>query len=142
MKSATRILVTAGILLVAGVFILLLLNNPIHKPAPKAICRLQLLSVKFAMEGYASKYTNYPTGTQTQVIKTLCGNNPQRYEFLDIRIFKFNSEEEALDPWGTPLVISFSSTNSFVISSAGQDKIWSTRDDIIFNSVSNDFVKP
>jgi hypothetical protein len=142
MKSVTRILIAVGFFVVAAFFILPLLNNPIHKPAPNAVCRLQLLDIKVAMEGYVSKYASYPTGTQAQIVKTLCGNNPQRYEFLDIHILKFNSREECLDPWGTPLAINFSSTNSFVISSAGPDKIWKTKDDIIFNSISNDFVKP
>jgi hypothetical protein len=142
MKSVTRILIAVGFFVVAALFILSLLNNPIHKPAPNAICLLQLVDIKFAMEGYVSKYASYPTGTQAQIIKTLCGNNPQRYVFLDIHILKFNSQEECLDPWGTPLAINFSPTNSFVISSAGQDKIWNTKDDIIFNSATNNFVTP
>ena len=131
-----------GFFLVTAFFILSALNNPVRKPAPNSICRLQLSSIKAAMDGYESKYKTHPTGSLAQIIKILCGDNPQKYEFLDVHILKFNSQEECLDPWGTPLAINFSSTNSFVISSAGQDKIWSTKDDIIFNSVSNDFVRP
>src|ERR1035438_1748631 len=100
MKSVTRILIAVGFFVVAAFLILPLLNDPIHKPAPNAACRLRLLDIKVAMEGYVSKYASYPTGTQAQIVKTLCGNNPQRYEFLDIHILKFNSQEECLDPWG------------------------------------------
>jgi len=94
------------------------------------------------MEGYVNKYSNYPTGTPAQIIQTLGGNNPQRYVFLNINVLKFDSQNECLDPWGTPFKINFPTTNCFIIASAGPDKIWDTKDDITFNSVSNDFVKP
>jgi hypothetical protein len=63
-------------------------------------------------------------------------------EFIRPKNMSVNQAGELLDPWGTPYAISFSSTNSFVISSAGKDKIFGDKDAIIFNSVSNDFVKP
>jgi len=47
-----------------------------------------------------------------------------------------------VDPWETPYQINFSQQTNFVIRSAGKDKIFSNADDIIFNSVSNDFMKP
>jgi len=79
---------------------------------------------------YKYEFGSYPTGDYDQVLKKLFGGDPQKIEFFRV------------DPWGTPYAISFSSTNSFVISSAGKDKIFGDSDDIIFNSVSNDFVKP
>ena len=53
-----------------------------------------------------------------------------------------NQAGEFLDPWGTPYAINFTSTNSFVISSAGKNKVFGDADDIVFNSISNGFVKP
>ena len=47
-----------------------------------------------------------------------------------------------VDPWETPYQIEFSKQTNFIIRSAGKDKIFGDADDIIFNSVSNDFVKP
>jgi len=49
---------------------------------------------------------------------------------------------EMVDPWETPYQIEFFQQTNFVIRSAGKDKIFGDADDIIFNSVSNDFVKP
>ena len=49
---------------------------------------------------------------------------------------------EMVDPWETPYEIKFLQQTNFVISSAGKDKIFGDADDIIFNSVSNDFVGP
>jgi hypothetical protein len=128
--------------LIAYLFLAFLSTQGNHVPAPNTKCRLELMGVKFALNGYQSKYTNYPTGNQAQIIASLCGENSLRYEFLDIHILQFNSNKECLDPWETPLKIEFSSTNSFVISSAGKDKIFGTADDIIINNISNDFVKP
>jgi hypothetical protein len=72
----------------------------------------------------------------------LFGDNPKRIEFLRPQNMSINQAGELLDPWGTPYVINFPSTNSFVVLSAGKDKIFGDADDIIFHSVSNDFVNP
>ncbi|HXI70722.1 MAG TPA: type II secretion system protein GspG [Verrucomicrobiae bacterium] len=142
MKSLQRILLAAGIISVMAFILLAILGNPNHKPALNAICRLELGDIKNALDGYQSKYANYPAGNQSEIIRCLCGNNPERYQFLNIKASQLNLDKGYLDPWGSPFTINFSSTNSFVISSAGKDKLFDTKDDIIFNSLSNDFVKP
>jgi hypothetical protein len=95
-----------------------------------ARCRVVLMMrLKAEIGNYKYKFGSYPTGDYAQVLKKLFGDDP-KIEFSRV------------DPWGTPFAINFPSTNSFVISSAGKDKIFGDADDIIFNSVSNDFVKP
>jgi hypothetical protein len=96
-----------------------------------ARCRVALMMrLKAEIKKYQYEFGSYPTGDYAQVLKKLFGDDPQNYEFLRV------------DPWGTPFAINFLSTNSFVISSAGQNKIFGDADDIVFNSVSNNFVKP
>lgn len=57
--------------------------------------------------------------------------------------FDTNRQGELLDAWKTPYKIkSTPASNCIIISSAGRDRIWGTKDDIVFNSVSNDFVDP
>jgi hypothetical protein len=53
-----------------------------------------------------------------------------------------NTFGETIDSWQTPFQIKFSEQTNFIICSAGPNKIFGDADDIIFNSVSNDFVKP
>jgi hypothetical protein len=93
-------------------------------------CKLVIRMLLTEINSYQNEFGSYPTGDYDQVLKKLSRGDPKKNEFLRV------------DPWGTPYAISFSSTNSFVISSAGKDKIFGDKDDIIFNSVSNDFVKP
>ncbi len=47
-----------------------------------------------------------------------------------------------VDTWGTPYQIEFFQQTNFVISSAGKDKLFGDKDDVIYNTLSNDFVKP
>jgi hypothetical protein len=47
-----------------------------------------------------------------------------------------------IDPWQTPYQIEFSQQTNLITHSAGKDKMFGTKDDIVFNSPSNDFVKP
>lgn len=53
-----------------------------------------------------------------------------------------NALGEAIDIWQTPFQIKSVEQTNFIICSAGPNKIFGDADDIIFNSVSNDFVKP
>lgn len=47
-----------------------------------------------------------------------------------------------VDPWETRYQIEFSQQTNFIIRSAGKDKIFGDADDIVFDSVSSDFVRP
>jgi type II secretory pathway pseudopilin PulG len=99
-----------------------------------------------ALEAYSTLYGAFPTGNTEAIERILSGEdlngkNLQKIRFLTFKGSVEHSNEMA-DPWGTPYAISFSSTNSFVISSAGKDKVFGDKDDIVFNSVSNDIVKP
>lgn len=93
------------------------------------------------IENYKQVFGSYPSGENSNIVSVLAGDNPQKTVFLN---FRRTSEHpnEMLDPWGIPYQIKFFQQTNFVIRSAGKDKIFGDADDIIFNSVSNDFVKP
>ena len=98
------------------------------------------------METYKNDFGKYPNGDNATIMKALCGDNPkgeQLFHFSDrSREHARNQNGQCVDGWGTAFQIDFSPTNTVVIASAGPDKTRGTKDDIIFNSASNDFVKP
>ena len=53
-----------------------------------------------------------------------------------------NSQGEIVDYWQTPFQIEIMAQTNFIVRSAGPNKVFGDADDIIFNSVSNGFVKP
>jgi hypothetical protein len=103
--------------------------------------QVQIANLIFALKNYKSVYGVYPTGESSNIVNVLAGGNPQKTVFLN---FQRTSEHpnEMVDSWETPYQIEFFQQTNFVIRSAGKDKIFGDADDIIFNSVSNDFVKP
>jgi hypothetical protein len=118
---------------------------PAHTGLPRnknALCRVVLMRLQAEIGNYKYEFGSYPTGDGAQVLKKLFGDNPKKIEFLSPQNRSINQAGELLDPWGTPFIINFPSTNSFVISSAGPNKQNGDADDIIFNTVSNGFVKP
>jgi hypothetical protein len=141
MKSKAIIIISAATL-VALFFLALLMPASRPSRSKSVRCRVNLMMLRSGIENYQNEFGSYPTGDSMQILKKLLGDNPQKIKFLRPENMSLNQAGEFLDPWGTPYVISFSSTNSFVISSAGKDKIFGDTDDIIFNSISNDFVKP
>jgi hypothetical protein len=53
-----------------------------------------------------------------------------------------NASGQIVDLWGVPFDFQIISGTNFIIRSAGSNQKFGDADDIIFNSVSNDFVKP
>ena len=56
--------------------------------------------------------------------------------------FNTNKTGEVVDVWDTPYRIELVGRTNFIINSAGKNRKFGDQDDIVFNSVSNDFVKP
>jgi hypothetical protein len=131
---------------VATFFVVLLLAMlaPVHNyggASKKVMCRIELSDLRTALNAYHDKYSNYPIGENSNIVSALAGDNSQKTVFLNFRR-TMEHPNEMVDPWETPYQIEFFQQTNFVIRSAGKDKIFGDADDIIFNSVSNDFVKP
>ena len=54
---------------------------------------------------------------------------------------RLNSEGELLDYWKTPFQIEIAAPTNFIIRSAGPNRKFDDKDDIVFNSVSNNPAK-
>ena len=135
------------LLIAFGIPLLAILLIPVNPKLPKGTvqrmrCRLEISDIAAGLKKYKTVYQVYPSGNKSSVWKQLAGDNPQKIIFTEIRADTINTNGEFLDPWETPYGINFLSTNSFVISSAGPNKKFGNADDIVFNSASNDFVKP
>ena len=113
-----------------------------HRGEFQIKCQIELASLGTALDAYQSKYSVFPKGNAVEIVKALLGDNPKRIKFINIGANNLSATGEFLDPWKTPFAIKFSPTNSFILSSAGKDKIWGSKDDIIFDSILNNFVKP
>ena len=53
-----------------------------------------------------------------------------------------NSKGELLDVWGAPYRIEITVQTNYVIRSAGKNRTFGDKDDIVFDSVKSGFVKP
>jgi hypothetical protein len=101
----------------------------------------EIAELIFALNNYKSTFGVYPTGESSNIVSVLAGDNSKKTVFLNFRR-TMEHPNEMVDPWETPYQIQFFQQTNFVIRSAGKDKIFGDTDDFIFNSVSNDFVKP
>lgn len=121
-------------------------GNRFKTNAKIAETRLEEQDAAAALKAYSIAYTNFLFGDAESVEhilsgEDLFGKNPQKVVFLNYRR-SVQHLNEMVDPWETPYKIEFFQQTNFVIRSAGKDSIFSNADDIIFNSVSNDFVNP
>ena len=95
-----------------------------------------------SIEEYKSAFGDYPTGKNASVVRVLVRDNPKKLRLFNLGTNSTNTNGELIDPWKTPYKIVFDGTNCFTIFSAGPNQTFGDADDIVFNSVSNDFVKP
>ncbi len=121
-------------------------GNRFGTSAKIAETRLEEQDVTAALKVYSIAYTNFLIGDAVSVEhilsgEDLFGKNPQKVVFLNYRR-SVQHPNEMVDPWETPYKIEFFRQTNYVICSAGINKIFGDSDDIIFNSHSNDFVKP
>jgi hypothetical protein len=112
-----------------------------HVSAPNARTRIDEKLLFAGLEQYRQTFGIYPTGDNSNIVRVLAGENPRKEVFLNfIRTAKHPNE--IVDSWGTPFQIHFLQETNFAIRSAGKDKNFGTADDIVFQSISNDFVSP
>jgi Type II secretion system (T2SS), protein G len=140
LKKLLKLIAIAFVALIVLFFLSLTFVPRVSGTYPKV--KFEIASLTYALKNYESSNGIYPIGENALILKKLLGDNLQKTVFVHIKASSINTNGEYLDPWGTPYAINFPATNSFVISSAGKNKIFGDPDDIIFNSVSNDFVKP
>jgi hypothetical protein len=95
--------------------------------------QLQISYFGYSLKTYESTYGSYPDGGPAVILKKLSGDNPQNIKFLNVPSNSVSSAGEFLDPWGTPYSITL--TNGVFIVSAGKDKKFGSKDDLVFDSL-------
>jgi hypothetical protein len=142
MKAKTIITCIAAVAIIAFVIMILpaFRSAQIDSNRSFYVARAEMWDVATALNKFETTYKEFPLGKEAAIFKALYGSNSGNFIFLSRGIT--NSDGQMLDPWKTPYQIQFFQETNFVIRSAGKNKIIGDADDIIFNSVSNDFVKP
>lgn len=95
-----------------------------------------------AIAQYAVVFQKYPTNDNAGLTKNLTGDNPQQLTLLNLLESSTNKDGQMVDVWGTPYQFTFHSTNSFVITSAGENHVFGDTDDVVFNSATNTLPPP
>ena len=73
------------------------------------------------LQQYKENVGTYPVGSNSDIVKSLQGNNPKKLIILVSRKAELNEKGEILDPWGTPLRIYFSDAG-VLVRSAGPNR--------------------
>lgn len=95
-----------------------------------------------AIAQYAVVFHNYPTNDNAGLTKNLTGDNPQQLRLINLSESSTNKDGQMVDIWSTPYKFTFNSTNSFIITSAGENRTFGDTDDIVFNSATNTLPPP
>jgi len=134
----------ATILICLIVAVLILAALPFlmyNKDAPLPKARIDIAAIVNAIKSFQGDYGFIPSGENSNIVRILTGDNPKKIVYLNFRRLEENPSV-MFDPWKTPYQFEFFQGTNFIIRSAGRNKIFGTMDDVVFNSVSNDFVKP
>lgn len=85
-----------------------------------------------AIKSYHEEIKVYPEGNNARIAKQLQGDNPKKILFIDWPKGEINPAGELLDPWKTPYLIKIGADGDVRIRSAGEDKVFGTKDDMVF----------
>jgi len=75
--------------------------------AKSEIRRDTLSRLKTAFQSYKIEYGNYPTGTPTEILKTLESDNPHHFHFFEPDRTQLHQNGELVDPDGKPYPLDF-----------------------------------
>ena len=135
---------SAGIL---GSFLLVGLLLPVsHRPGKFArilITRAQIQGFDTACRVYESDCGRYPSGTLSEIMSALNGNNPHGLVFFQIETGSLNQAGEPIDQWKTPFRLAPAADNAPPqLISAGPDRYFGTKmTSLLTNRVlKNDFL--
>ena len=138
--------VKQSLMIVAGGCALLLvclyLFTPLFSVAGRSkadTTRLEEAELASAISRYRSVYQKFPADDNAALTRTLTGDNPQKFLFLNLVETSTNKDGLLVDIWSTPYKFTFNSTNQFKIISAGDDHAFGNTDDIVFDSNLNNF---
>jgi hypothetical protein len=107
-----------------------------------ALHDIRVLANTFKLSHESNK-TSDTIHTSTNGLLSSCGFQFSKGLISKLRFNGFTNENgELLDVWQTPYQIEIISQTNFIVHSAGRDQKFGDADDIIFNSASNNFVKP
>jgi type II secretory pathway pseudopilin PulG len=90
--------------------------------------RIEMQSLLNALHYYQAEFDKYPSGSSSEILQALLGNNPKKRVLLETR--STNNAGQFVDPWGTPYEITFESTNHVMIRSAGKNRSFGDKDDV------------
>jgi hypothetical protein len=93
-----------------------------------------LHGISFLLEQRAATIGTLSNMRNGSVFTTFLGTN--------CYLNRTNAQGEILDLWNTPYKIEIVGQINFIVRSAGPNKKFGDADDVVFNSISNDFAKP
>jgi hypothetical protein len=117
-----RVVAIVGLItILAGVVYLVKVYSSWRVNARTAKFNSDVENLFSGLQQYKENVGGYPVGSNSEIIKTLQGNNPKKLIILVSRKAELNDKGEILDPWGTPLRIYFSDAG-VLVRSAGANR--------------------
>jgi len=95
-----------------------------------------------AIAQYNVVFKKYPSSDNAGLARNLTGDNPQQLRLINLSESSTNKDGQMVDIWSTPYKFTFNSTNSFIITSAGENRTFGDADDVVFNSATNTLPPP
>ena len=99
----------------------------------------EIKTLQEAVALHTKEYGTTPSGSSTEIVRTLAGENPRKIHFLKIQADEVSPEGKWLDPWGHPYQILLSG-KTLLMRSAGPNGVFDDgnqekRDDILLEAV-------
>jgi hypothetical protein len=120
-------------------------GNRFRNGAKRVATRNEIKVTTWMLGEYIKSNNRLPVGGNAAIISALSATFTNDFHPLTSEPtsrMQTNSIGELVDYWQVPLQIQVVGTTNFIFRSAGPNKQFNDADDIIFNSASNDFVKP
>jgi len=100
-------------------------------PASSARAQAVVSLIETACMAYKIEYGAFPSTSENyRLVKILTTDNPRGIAFINVKSSDLTPNGDLIDPWKTPVRITFDSNSKVHAASAGPDKVFGTPDDV------------
>ena len=135
-----RFILGAMVAVCIASLITLLIANHGRVDSLDGFARQDMWRIAGALEQFETAFRNLPNGEDFAIHRAILGSNDLQLNFLGTG--RTNTGGKVIDPWGTPFQIQIVGRGNFVVRSAGRNRRFGDKDDLVFDSVSNAKTKP
>lgn len=131
-RKVILMLAFVGCTMIALTVFIVVRTNDVQRRIQSGRFQAESTCMWMALSNYVHVYGNISSSNNATVLAAITGQNSNRVVFLMVKTNRINPLGEYIDHWKTPYQLQVTTDVSFIIRSAGRNRLFGDEDDLLF----------